>query len=74
MQDYNIPIPDTFVVPTKVGGVQFEWDIEDRELELEVVDKNNFKYLAIINENEKEGASSRWQLRLLRWVITGEEI
>jgi hypothetical protein len=34
-----------------------------------------FKYLAIINENEKEGSSSRWQaIRLLRWVITGEEI
>lgn len=75
LYNHSISIPETFVVPTKAGGIQFEWEIEGRELELEIVAKNTFKYLAIDNETEKEGSAFRWQvIRLLRWVVTGDEI
>jgi len=64
-----------FVVPTPIGGIQFEVDIDKRELELEIIAPNQFKYLSAEGDIEKEGDASRWQaLRLIRWVLTGDKV
>lgn len=73
--DYGIEAPTPFLVPTPSGGVQLEWKILDRELELEVPKPGHFEYLAVDSEGETEGAASRWEAtRLIRWVITGEQV
>jgi hypothetical protein len=73
--DHGIEIPVPFLVPTSSGGVQFEWHVEGRELELEIPEKGRFEFLRTDGTSDVEGEASRWTaLRLLRWVITGEEI
>lgn|GEM_PF-3406310 len=73
--DYGIEVPTPFLVPTPSGGVQLEWKVLDRELELEVVKPSRFEFLAVDGERESEGTASRWMAtRLIRWVITGEEV
>lgn len=71
--DYGIEVPPPFLVPTTKGGIQFEWLVQDRELELEIPNPEEFHFLAVRGELEKEGVSSRWgAVRLIRWVTTGE--
>ena len=73
--DHGIQVPPPFFVPTPSGGVQYEWHVEGRELELEIPEKGHFEYLATDGLTESEGEASRWMaMRLLRWVITGEEV
>lgn len=73
--DYGIEVPTPFLVPTPSGGVQLEWKVQDRELELEVPKPSRFEFLAVDGERESEGTASRWMAtRLIRWVITGEEV
>ncbi|MFY9825495.1 MAG: hypothetical protein WAM82_29245 [Thermoanaerobaculia bacterium] len=73
--DYGIELPTPFLVPTPSGGVQLEWKVLDRELELEVLKPSRFEFLAVDGERESEGTASRWMAtRLIRWVITGEEV
>lgn len=73
--DYGIEVPTPFLVPTPSGGVQLEWKVLDRELELEVLKPSRFEFLAVDGERESEGTASRWMAtRLIRWVITGEEV
>ena len=73
--DHGIEIPSPFLVPTSSGGVQYEWHIGNRELELEIPEKGRFAFLASDGDRDSEGVASRWTaLRLLRWVITGEEV
>ncbi len=73
--DHGISVPAPFLVPTASGGVQLEWRIGSRELELEIPEKGRFEFLAIDGSNEIEGEASRWMaMRLLRWVITGETV
>ncbi len=73
--EFGIEPPTPFLVPTPMGGVQFEWRVEGRELELEIPDPENFLFLAVDGEKEQEGRASRWQaVRLVRWVATGEEV
>ena len=72
--DYGIEAPTPFLVPTPSGGVQLEWKVLDRELELEITKLGHFEYLAVDSEGESEGVSSRWEaMRLIRWVLTGEQ-
>lgn len=73
--DYGIEVPTPFLVPTPSGGVQLEWKVRDRELELEIPKPSRFEFLAIDSDGEREGTASRWlATRLIRWVITGEGV
>lgn len=73
--DYGIEVPTPFLVPTPTGGAQLEWKVRDRELELEIPKPGRFEYLAVDRNGESEGAASRWiATRLIRWVITGEQV
>jgi len=73
--DYEIEVPPPFIVPTPVGGVQLEWQVGDRELELEFPEPEHFRYLAVDPTVEREEETSRWTaMRLVRWVATGEEV
>jgi hypothetical protein len=73
--DHGISVPAPFLAPTALGGVQLEWHIDSRELELEIPEKGKFEFLAVDGSNEIEGEASRWTaMRLLRWVITGETV
>lgn len=73
--DHEIEVPTPFLVPTASGGVQFEWKVGPRELELELPEKGRFLFLAVDGSEESEGEVSRWTaVRLIRWVITGEEV
>ena len=75
LSQYEISTPNTFAVPTIDGGTQFEWEVENRALELEIVGKDTFKYLKIDGDSEIEGDAIKWQaIRLIRWVLTGEGI
>ncbi|MCF7954683.1 MAG: hypothetical protein K9M75_02665 [Phycisphaerae bacterium] len=44
------PIEPPHVVPISGGGMQFEWQIGERELEIEFVDSENISYLKVNNE------------------------
>lgn len=71
---YGLELPAPFFVPMVNGGVQFEWEIADRELELEIAKPNYFSYLKISSDMENEGSASRWEvMRLIYWVVTGEQ-
>ena len=71
--DYGLVPPVPLLVATPLGGVQLEWTVEDRELELEIDGPGRFRYLQVDGETEAEGDASRWQaIRLLYWVTTGE--
>jgi hypothetical protein len=73
--DHGISVPTPFLAPTASGGVQLEWRMGPRELELEIPEKGRFVFLAIDGSSEVEGEASRWTaMRLLRWVITGETV
>ena len=75
LMDHGISVPAPFLAPTALGGVQLEWHIDSRELELEIPEKGKFEFLAVDGSNEIEGEASRWTaMRLLRWVITGETV
>ncbi|HEX4961270.1 MAG TPA: hypothetical protein VF173_10565 [Thermoanaerobaculia bacterium] len=73
--DHGITVPPPFLVPTASGGVQLEWSIDSRELELEIPEKGRFEFLLVDGSKEVEGEASRWiAMRLLRWVVTGEDV
>ena len=42
------------VVPISGGGIQFEWQMGERELELEFIDSDNIGYLKVCNEKPIE--------------------
>jgi hypothetical protein len=73
LSDFGIEVPTPFVVPTPSGGMQLEWQVGKRELELEIPESGRFEFLAVNGEETTEGEASRWlAVRLLRWVISGE--
>lgn len=75
LMDHGLGVPAPFLVPTPSGGVQLEWSVGTRELELEIPEKGRFEFLAVDGEESIEGETSRWTaMRLVRWVITGEEV
>jgi hypothetical protein len=66
--DHGISVPTPFLVPTASGGVQLEWRIGPRELELEIPEKGRFEFLAVDGSSEVEGAASRWTAFMpMRW-------
>lgn len=72
---YNTELPSPFFVPTLSRGVQFEWEIEGRELELEIPSPNEFRYLKVSDNEESEDSASRWlAMRLIHWIATGEQV
>ena len=76
LADRGFRLPDVFVCPTTAGGVQFEWDIHKRSLELEVKGQNEFAYLRLDpnKELEEEGDCARWTaMRLIEWAGTAGE-
>lgn len=67
---HGFPQPDVFVCPTTTGGVQFEWTVKGRELELEIQQGEKFMFL----KGDEEGSCDRWEaMRLIEWVATGGE-
>lgn len=71
--NHGIEPPVPFLTPTPLGGIQYEWQADDRELELEIVSQDTFQYLRVSGSEEMEGAASRWEaIRLIRWLATGE--
>lgn len=74
LMDYGIEPPTPFVVPIPAGGVQFEWTKQGRELELEILQPEDFRFLAVESNREREGVATRWEVvRLIRWLATGEQ-
>jgi len=72
--NYDVELPVPFFAPMINGGVQFEWEKADRELELEISKPNYFSYLKISGDVEDEGFASRWEvMRLIYWIATGEQ-
>lgn len=67
-------LPSPHVVPTSVGGVQFEWDQDRREIEIEVLPDASLEFLqtengAIVAEGP---VSTEGALSLLRWLRNGQ--
>ena len=73
--DYGIKPPAPFMVATPVGGVQFEWSKDGRDLELEIPRPQDFNYYMSDHGEAREGVARRWEaIRLIRWVATGEAV
>lgn len=49
---YSLGMPTPHIVPVSGGGIQLEWQIKGRELELEVLPDGEILFL-IVNENEQ---------------------
>lgn len=64
----DLPVP--FVSPTSIGGVQFEWAQNGRELEVEILPDGLMEFLTVINGNpQEEGQIRREQIpSLARWL------
>jgi len=71
IDDRNLPF--VRVVPVSGGGVQLEWCVSDRELQLEISGDGTAQYLQIENGRpikEEEVAPTAEQLRsLLIWLV-----
>ncbi|MEM1203460.1 MAG: hypothetical protein AAGN66_09565 [Acidobacteriota bacterium] len=75
LADHGVYLPEPFLVPTFEGGAQLEWNYRDRELEIEIPEMDQFRYLRVAEDIEEEGALSRWEAaRMIRWLATGEEV
>ncbi len=58
------------VVPVPGGGIQFEFEVGDRELELEVLPSGGLVYLQVLDDEPGDAGdiSPNEVTRLLRWV------
>ncbi len=71
---HDTDLPTPFVAPTRTGGVQLEWKIGKRELELEIPIADRFSYLWISGAEESEGPISRWDaIRRVWQLVSGQE-
>ncbi len=50
----DMHLPKTFVVPVSGGGVQLEWNVVDKELEVDFLQDNLVRYLKIVKDNPAE--------------------
>lgn len=50
--------PTPHIVPTPSGGLQFEWFLADRELEIEVISPSQLAYFYEDAEGESEGENA----------------
>lgn len=70
----NFPMP--FVFPTELGGIQFEWKGDERELNLEVLpERECLAFLTIVNgtptrEGQITGNVERAIYSLLDWMVS----
>jgi len=74
LSDYDVELPVPFVTPTTYGGIQLEWAVSGRELELEIPTPKRFQFLRTFVGSEEERIATRWEaMRLVRWVANGDE-
>jgi hypothetical protein len=69
-------IEPPFVAPVSEGGIQFEWQNQDRDLEVEFVDPYIFGYLKVVKdqtveEGEHSANDYNSARQLLRWLMLG---
>jgi hypothetical protein len=67
------PVTPPFVFPTDIGGVQFEWHGEKRELDIEILpDKTKLYYVAfedgIAKLEDEVNADESSVLQLVKWL------
>ena len=64
-----------FIAPTSEGGIQFEWDVGDKHLEIEFDNKNSFKILKEFKDHMSEYEVSDFKdtLDLVFWVLNKNE-
>jgi hypothetical protein len=59
-----------YVYPVPGGGIQLEWCILDRELEIEVIPDGSIQFLAVLeNGEEEEGSFTTKQVTQLRALV-----
>jgi len=68
---FKLEVPVPFLVPTHEGGLQFEWKIENRYLEIEIITGKPIEYFATDREYELEGIiETEDDLReLIQWIV-----
>ena len=67
----ELPMP--FVFPTEIGGIQFEWKGNDRELNLEVLpDQSRLAFLKIVKgaPTQEGEVSERDVESLIEWMTS----
>jgi hypothetical protein len=74
LEEEDLPIPS--VVPCPSGSVQFEWNEQGRELEIEILPDSQFGFLKVFpdgttEEKESEVATPDKLRRLTRWLMKG---
>ncbi|MEW6753684.1 MAG: hypothetical protein AB1505_22275 [Candidatus Latescibacterota bacterium] len=68
----GIDAPAPFAVPMATGGVQFEWEVGGRGLELEIMVSGDYRCLAVGDGLDEEGEVKPWEaLGWVRWVPAG---
>ena len=70
-------IEPPFVAPVSGGGIQFEWQNMDRELEIEFVQSNVFGYLKIIDDEPVDEGQFSFKdynsvRQLIKWLKMGQ--
>jgi hypothetical protein len=67
--------PTPHIAPVPGGGLQFEWEHDGRELELEILPDGNLEFLATEESGEMvEGPLKAWNAEvpsLIHWLLTG---
>lgn len=68
-----------YVIPVSGGGIQFEWSVGQRELEIEILPDGSIEYLKIEGEEHLEegklahvtSSQVRYQVQsLLKWIVS----
>jgi len=67
-------LPSTDVVPVSGGGLQLEWNVSDREIQLEISSEGTAQYLQIergrpVREEEIAALSTEQVKLLLAWLF-----
>lgn len=70
-------LPTPYVVPVAGGGIQFEWNISGRELEIEILPDGSAEYLKAerqspLEEGKVAGFSNL--ILLLTWIQWGDRV
>ncbi len=74
-QQYGLSSPH--IAPVTGGGVNIEWVVDERELEVEVLPTGAVEYLMSVGDDSWEGQLdlNRQGLEgLVSWVLTGQEL
>jgi len=73
LKSLGLPVPR--IAPVLGGGIQFEWNVADKELEVEILPDGTVEYLtatggAEVQEGELPGVPTREVLDLARRLLT----